>query len=226
MQLQGACGLPVASAGSTEVTLTSTSGSLGFFGDGACLGVPSQWLIPPGSSTLDVFFRDSAQGTPTLTVSSAGFDSGTQVATINCPGGEKPCGSNCIPQENCCQDVECDDGGVAYVCSAGSCVPPPCTGFTNGCTTYVDRTASNASRTITFDSINGYVPDCIRVSSGQSVTFSGFFGTHPLRQTCGPNLNMFRNSGTSHAFTMSGFNTWGYECANHPIFENGAIRVP
>jgi hypothetical protein len=69
-------------------------------------------------------------------------------------------------------------------------------------------------------------PDCIRVSSGQSVTFSGSsFNIHPLRQTCGPNLNMLTTSGTSKSFNISGLNTWGYECALHPAFHNGAIRT-
>jgi hypothetical protein len=223
-QLQGACGAPVASDGGTVVSLGSTSGSLGFFGDGSCIGSPSQWVIPNGAATLDVFFKDPAMGTPTLRVSAPGLDAGTQVATINCAAGEKPCGATCIPTANCCADGDCNDGGVAYVCRTGACVPPACSGFPSNCTTYEDHTASNDPRIITFDS-SGYSPRCMRISSGQTVTFQGTFFLHPLQQTCGDDEAMTTTSGSSRSFQLFGIDTWGFRCASHPAFESGAIRT-
>src|SRR5262245_57042802 len=53
----------------------------------------------------------------------------------------------------------------------------------NGCRPQqaVDASAQGANRTITFDDSDTYTPKCLRIAAGQSVTWSGSFGDHPLR---------------------------------------------
>src|SRR5436189_132519 len=126
-----------------------------------------------------VYFFEIVMGILIIIVSVVGVDTNTQQQTVNCPPGEKPCGSICIPNANCCLAADCAASGPNWVCNAGTCDPPPCSGFPNGCSSYVDATASGANRTITFSG-SGYSPDCIRISSSQSVTFSGSFFSHPL----------------------------------------------
>jgi plastocyanin len=51
----------------------------------------------------------------------------------------------------------------------------------NGCTSadVIDRRAPTADRTVEFADF-AYLPRCIRIRAGQSVTFSGIFASHPL----------------------------------------------
>ncbi|MEW6435375.1 MAG: hypothetical protein AB1730_28095 [Myxococcota bacterium] len=226
VQLRDACDLPVVPPVAVPLTFTTPS-TLSVFSDGACIAMAPQWQIAGGASELTVHVKASAAGTPTLQVSSAGLASDSQAFTITCPTGQRPCNGACIPSAGCCGDGECNDGGVAWVCNSMSvCAPPPCTGFPAGCTTWDDRTAPSASRTITFDS-NGYVPKCMRVTTSQTVTFSGSFAIHPLVQFCGPSdRNLTTTIGTTKTATFPSFGTYGYRCANHPSFEQGAIKVP
>jgi hypothetical protein len=210
------------------VTLSADSGTLEFFNDGRCIGKPPSWSVSAGTGELSVYFSDSTPGAPTITVSADGLDAGLQQQTFACAATERLCQSGCIPTGDCCDDNDCTDGGVPWVCgTAGQCEPPDCSGFPAGCTTYDDRTSSTASRTITFNS-SGYAPKCMRIGTSQSVTFSGSFFIHPLVQFCGPrNANMSTSSGSSRTISMpSGFGTYGYRCKDHPVFEQGAIRIP
>ena len=226
IQLRDACGAPVSPPANLVLALTSTSTSTSFFADGLCTGSPNQWLLLAGNSTLDVRFSDSAAGTPTLTVSSAGLAPGTQVATVNCPSGERSCAQSCIPNAGCCGDDDCASAGPSWLCNASHvCEPPACFGFPANCTTWTDRSATNANRTITFDS-TGYSPKCLQIGIGQTVTFSGTFLFHPLQQTCGADLGMsYAGPSSTKSFTFQSFGTWGYQCATHPAFEQGAIKV-
>lgn len=226
VQLRDACDLPVVPPVAVPLTFTTPS-TLSVFSDGACIAMAPQWQIAGGASELTVHVKASAAGTPTLQVSSAGLTSDSQAFTITCPTGQRPCNGACIPSAGCCGDGECNDGGVAWVCNSMSvCAPPPCTGFPANCTTWDDRTATSASRTITFDS-SGYVPKCMRVQTFQTVTFSGSFSIHPLVQFCGPSdRNLTTTFGTTKTATFPSFGTYGYRCANHPVFEQGAIKVP
>src|SRR6185295_15002281 len=64
--------------------LTSTAGaSAGFYTGSTCTGtgVPSV-TIPAGGTSVTFYYRDTAVGTPTLTISNPGLTSGTQVETI------------------------------------------------------------------------------------------------------------------------------------------------
>lgn len=227
VQLQDGCGLPVVAASAVPLGITSSAASTQLFQEGACLTSPAQWAISAGSSERSVHVMDSAPGTPTLTVTSTGLATATQVLTFTCPATQKACADRCVDPSGCCGDGDCVGAGLPWVCNASSvCEPPPCTGFPANCTTWDDRTAPGASRTVTFNS-SGYTPKCMRVTTTQDVTFSGSFSLHPLQQTCGPSdRNMGTTFGTTKTVRFPNFGTYGYRCANHPAFEQGAVRVP
>ena len=222
-----ACGAPFFPQSALPVTLTTSSATLQRFSDNACTFEPFAWAIPAAASGFDVYLQDPNPGTPMLTATSPGVDAGSVVLTIACPASQRACPTGCVPANACCSDTECNDGGVAWVCNASSrCVPPPCVGFPANCTTFDDRTASAASRTITFNSA-GYVPKCMRVTTSQDVTFAGSFTIHPLVQICGPSdAQLTTTFGNMKTARFSSFGTYGYRCANHPAFEQGAIRTP
>jgi plastocyanin len=100
----------------------------------------------------------------------------------------------------------------------------------NGCldTDYVDATASGANRTIAFGGSLTYSPKCIKIAAGQTVTFMGSFGNHPLAETCGPASTITgTSSGSSKMFTFSTTGDYGYQCTIHGPADGmtGAIRV-
>lgn len=67
----------------------------------------------------------------------------------------------------------------------------------------------------------------MRVTTSQDVTFSGNFTFHPLQQVCGPtDVQMGNGFGSTEAVRFPQFGTYGYRCAIHQTFEQGAIRVP
>lgn len=226
VQLRDACGMPVMAPMALPLSFT-TPPSLSVFSEGACIAMPPQWQLPGGSSEVTVYVKGSAPGTPTLQVSSAGLAPGSQSFTVTCPALQRACSGACIANDACCTNAECNDGGVAWVCNASNtCAPPPCGAFPSGCSTWDDRTATSASRTVTFDS-NGYAPKCMRVLTYQQVTFSGTFAIHPLVQDCGPSDRQLTTTfGTTKTATFPTFGEYGYHCANHPVFERGAIKVP
>jgi plastocyanin len=58
----------------------------------------------------------------------------------------------------------------------------------------VDRTAANADRNIYFGGLNGsgaaaYLPQCMIISAGQTVTFQGAFNMHPLAKGAPSDVN-------------------------------------
>jgi plastocyanin len=70
-----------------------------------------------------------------------------------------------------------------------------------------------------------YVPPCIRVDAGTTVTFSGNFLNHPfvggevinsvrVPATSGPFAGV-TNTGTSRSFVMTTAGTFGYYCNAH-----------
>ncbi len=101
-----------------------------------------------------------------------------------------------------------------------------------GCASYEDRTAAGASRTINFltqpDGGQVYIPSCMQIRAGQTVTFSGNFGGHFLAQRCGPvDAGMQAMSGTQRNFTLTVTGDYGYYCEFHHLDKGmkGAIRV-
>lgn len=106
----------------------------------------------------------------------------------------------------------------------------------NGCTlaTAMDRTAVGASRTISFPGTS-YSPKCIKIKLGQTVTWSGAFGSHPLRAgaienntpTAQPgNPIPSVDVGNSRSVTFNAVGEFGYYCDFHwPGGMTGAIYV-
>jgi plastocyanin len=86
----------------------------------------------------------------------------------------------------------------------------------------VDLTQA-ATRVVRFPNGNDtYSPKCARVKFGQSVTFSGDFGFHPLTQACGPVSGVLSGTGSSTTITFDrGVGLYGFYCANHG-FPSGA----
>jgi len=89
-----------------------------------------------------------------------------------------------------------------------------CTAAFAGCSSYMDLTADAADRTIAF-TFSKYTPNCIRVKTGQTVTFSGNFAQHPLAQSCGPDGVLFNSTGMSKSFTFQAAGDYGYYCTFH-----------
>ena len=96
----------------------------------------------------------------------------------------------------------------------------------NGCNNFVDRTATGASRTITWDFPVSTAPErCMTIKKGQEVTWSGDFAEHPLMAKGGdmpnPIAGAEANAGKA-TFATAG--TFGFECGNHPSM-TGVIKV-
>lgn len=84
-----------------------------------------------------------------------------------------------------------------------------------GCTTFEDRTAAGAERTVTFQDF-AYTPKCIRIKAGQALLFQGDFDRHPLVTSCGPSLPLDHRSGmTPASFVLSAPGRYGYYCLDH-----------
>lgn len=223
IQLSDACGAAVLAPATVTLTLSADSATTGFSGDAACIGAPSAFQIPQGSSSLDVFFSDSAPTMTTITIGAAGLTSATQTETIACAATEKVCNANtCIPTADCCTDADCT--APQTVCGAsGACKLPACSGFVNNCSSYVPFTTP-----ITFPgSPNFYSPKCMHSSSFQTVTYSGDFSFHPLEQTCGPVELTINGFGSTRTVQPSSWGTYGFSCKTHgATFEGSALQVP
>jgi hypothetical protein len=218
VQLQTACGTPVNAGADLPIDLTATIATTEFFGDLACIGKPSVFVIPAGADSLEVYFRDVAPGMTTISVTAAGVDAGSQVQTLACAAGEKACnGNSCIPVAQCCTDADCV--APRSICKAGGvCGVPPCSGFVNGCTSFVPYDGG----TITLGS--PFAPKCVSASSNASVKYSGTF--HTLEQTCGPkDLNISKFGSVYTVTGQSSFATYGFHCGAHnSTFEVGALK--
>lgn len=84
-----------------------------------------------------------------------------------------------------------------------------------GCTTFEDRTADAADRTVTFMDF-AYTPKCVRIKAGQSLLFKGDFDRHPLVTSCGPTLAFDHRTGTTPAsFVLPAAGRYGYYCLDH-----------
>jgi plastocyanin len=93
--------------------------------------------------------------------------------------------------------------------------PMACASAFAGCSSYTDETA-NASHTIMFGDALGfsYSPKCLKIRSGQPVTFSGSFASHPLGQGCGP-ATVITSTSPSGALTFTTTGIYGYYCHFH-----------
>lgn len=121
--------------------------------------------------------------------------------------------------------------GAAAYASCGSSAP--------AC---VDRTAASADRNVYFGGLNGsgaltYLPQCIIVSAGQTVTFQGDFNMHPLSKGTVSDINAgspnsplpspAHGSGTApFDVTFPAAGDYPYWCTIHTAENmNGSVQV-
>jgi len=107
-------------------------------------------------------------------------------------------------------------------------------GALNGCTASDfaanDHTAAGDLRLVAFPESPTpaqYRPPCMRIRTGQTVTWLGDLASHPLTPhgaTGGSPIGSV-SSGTSAAFTFSTPGVYGFACAHHPAQMLGAIDV-
>jgi len=130
------------------------------------------------------------------------------------------CGGAMCPK--CIDGKTCSTGAD---CLGGFCLGPPvCASNANGCTlaTATDLTGM-ANPTVTF-TFPAYTPPCAKIHPGQSVTFSGSFGGHPLQEGAivggvpypdpGPPITP-TNAGTMATFAFPTAGTYPYYCLFH-----------
>jgi plastocyanin len=93
------------------------------------------------------------------------------------------------------------------------------------CTSYVDRTAAGADRTLPWVlSISANPTRCMKVAVGQTVTWAGSFSTHPLINDGGDTPNPIAGHDASGNVTFTAAGTFGYLCSVHATM-TGAIQV-
>ncbi|MDP1919567.1 MAG: hypothetical protein Q8L14_25170 [Myxococcales bacterium] len=75
-----------------------------------------------------------------------------------------------------------DRSTVALCGAQASPAPPDDYSILGGCAArqFVDRTAADAERVVTYDQTNGFQPRCLRIGPGQAAVFSGNFRTDSL----------------------------------------------
>ncbi|MBI5546173.1 MAG: hypothetical protein HY901_19965 [Deltaproteobacteria bacterium] len=84
-----------------------------------------------------------------------------------------------------------------------------------GCADYLDATGPSADRTVSFTCCQ-YTPKCLKIAVGQSVTFSGPFGFHPVKQACGSTpVIASTSSGSSASFVFGTPGEFGFFCPLH-----------
>jgi hypothetical protein len=86
VRTEDAAGNPAVVNVNTVVTLGSTSTAATFFSGAGCTTPVTQVTVPAGGTTATFYWRDTQAGTPTLTASSSGMSSGTQVQTVTATG--------------------------------------------------------------------------------------------------------------------------------------------
>lgn len=96
---------------------------------------------------------------------------------------------------------------------------------------FVDRSDAASDRTVAFGTVGAmasltFRPKCITIAAGQSVTFMGAFGTHPLSPGTGPattgegspaNPIPATNSGASLTVRFPAVGTYPYFCTQHVL---------
>lgn len=119
------------------------------------------------------------------------------------------------------RDTGAPDSGPSDSGSAGDA---PAT--LNGCgdADFVDLSAPNATRTITWDF--NVQPKCLLIAKGQIVTWQGALAMHPLAPFNGDANNPITNtsSGNSVMFTFPNAGNYGFHCMLHSPMQ-GVIRV-
>lgn len=96
----------------------------------------------------------------------------------------------------------------------------------NGCSTYVDRTADDADRTLSWDYAIETNPErCIKIRVGQTVTFDGDLKSHPIDAQGGNAANPFKGAESSTpTFSFDKAGVFGFVCIYHEEMQ-GAVWV-
>jgi plastocyanin len=100
----------------------------------------------------------------------------------------------------------------------------------NGCTTFTDMTADGGVITGPSGALpSQYVPPCVHVKVGQSVTWNVDLANHPLVPTAGvgttPNPITATSTGTTVTFAFPAAGTFAYNCGIHSTTMLGAVEV-
>ncbi len=114
-------------------------------------------------------------------------------------------------------------GGVGTGGGSGGAIEQP----VHGCIDYVDRSAPGAERSLLWNFDLATDPErCLAIRVGQSVTWTGNFGFHPLGGYGGdtPNPIGFPSGGDTWEVTFPNAGTFGFICDVHAEMQ-GAIRV-
>ncbi len=101
----------------------------------------------------------------------------------------------------------------------------------NGCKDYFDATGDTDTREIVWDlSVSSTEAHCMAVKAGQTVTFKGDFGSHPLVASGGDSPNAFSSFDSATGkitFTEADKDKlYGYVCGNHPSMMGAIYIVP
>jgi plastocyanin len=154
-----------------------------------------------------------------------GLDAGTDAGTPD--AGTADAGTDAGTHDAGSADAGTDAGTADAGSDAG-------TASLNGCTTYADHTGTSDARAIAFANFQ-YTPPCMKILAGQTVTFSGSFGGHPLMpgvpsSTTGTSSSnnpiTATNTGSTLAVAFPTAGSYAYYCNFH--FGNGmygAIEV-
>jgi plastocyanin len=170
-------------------------------------------LMAIGCGDDDGETPETDSGTPGVDSGTPGVDSGTPEVDSGTP--EVDSGTPEVDSGT----PEVDSGTPATGCPAGYA----------DCDTFMDMTGSG---TVTISPTGGftYDPKCIRVTTGQMVTFEGS-GAHPTMGACGPgDMNPITDmSTTSQTLSFATPGVYGFHCMRHGAASGtgmaGAIEV-
>ena len=126
------------------------------------------------------------------------------------------------PEGGSTSDAGSDD--AALDASDAACPPAFAGCGSDAAPPFFDQTAEDAGRVVTFQTTTTtppryeYTPKCLRIKTGQTVTFTGDFYIHPLAPACGPSAALENRTDagiSSSTFTLSAPGAYGYYCLDH-----------
>ena len=174
VQRQDASGNPV-TTGSTTVNLASSS-SGDKFSTSSGGGAATTVTIPNNSSTANVYYGDTVAGTPTITLSAAGFTSATQAATIN-PAAATKLGFTTQPGGGAAGAAWAQQPAVAILDAFGNTVPGASASITVAIGTNPSGgTLSGTTTVATVGGVATFSCSLNKVGSGYRVTTSNSAG--------------------------------------------------
>lgn len=241
----------VAGVGATSACSSSTSGGTVDAGSSADGSIVSP--TEDGSATIDSSLPADACDAPkacpndpeptadqraTCRAEAAGSCGREALGLLACLSKATTCGANgtselpdgaCTTEQSAlisCKTPKGDAGTDATSTDATADTGTDAAAVVNGCTSYLDGTTNGDLRTLTWDfGIASATQRCLTVKAGQSVTFMGDFGFHPLAASGGDTPSPIQNGAAGQAvITFPNAGTYGYVCVNHGTM-TGSIRV-